>query len=111
MILVTPWPTIEAVQLARRCMPECFLRQHDVRGATAPTSTTIKTYLCGIYWGAFECSINAPQERSLALNNLENQQPMDVAKVIACLEQVFSNPETGYRHYITAEQLPMMIST
>ena len=79
-------------------------------GATATTGTNIKTHLCGIYWGAFERSINAPQEMLLAINNVEIQQPMDVAKVIAGLEQVFSDPEMGYRHHITAEQLRVYVS-
>lgn len=79
-------------------------------GATATTGTNIKTHLCGIYWGAFERSINAPQEMLFALNNLENQRPMDVTTVIDCLEQAFSNPASGYRHHITAAQLQIYVS-
>jgi hypothetical protein len=79
-------------------------------GATATTGTNIKTHLCGVYWGAFERSINAPQEMLLALKNLENEHPLDVGEVIAYLQQAFSNPETGYRHHITAEQLHAYVS-
>ena len=79
-------------------------------GATATTGTNIKTHLCGIYWGAFERSINAPQEMLHALKNLGDQHPVEVTDVIGRLEQAFSNPETGYRHHITAEQLRMYVS-
>jgi CRISPR-associated protein Csc2 len=79
-------------------------------GATATTGTNIKTHLCGVYWGAFERSINAPQEMLLALKNLENQHPVDVTEVIACLEQAFSNPDTGYRHHVATEPLRTYVS-
>ena len=79
-------------------------------GATATTGTNLKTHVCGVYWGAFERSINAPQEMLLALKPLENTHPLDIGEVIACLERAFSHPETGYRHHITAEQLRTYIA-
>jgi hypothetical protein len=79
-------------------------------GATATTGTNLKAHVCGVYWGAFERSINAPQEMLLALKHLENTHSLDVGEVITSLEQAFSHPETGYRHHITAEQLRTYIA-
>jgi len=42
-------------------------------GATATTGTNLKTHLGGVYWGAFERSINAPQEMLHALHTLEGE--------------------------------------
>lgn len=79
-------------------------------GATATTGTNLKTHLCGVYWGAFERSINAPQEMLQALQTLENEQSLDVQQVITHLEQGFSHPETGYRHHIAAEPLRQYVA-
>jgi CRISPR-associated protein Csc2 len=79
-------------------------------GATATTGTNLKTYLCGAYWGAFERSINAPQEILQALQTLDNEQHVDMAQVLARVEQVFSHPETGYRHHIAAEPLRQYVT-
>ena len=79
-------------------------------GATATTGTNLKTHLCGVYWGAFERSINAPQEMLQALQALKNEQQLGVTEVITLLEQAFSHPETGYRHHITAEPLQQYVT-
>jgi CRISPR-associated protein Csc2 len=79
-------------------------------GATATTGTNLKTHLCGVYWGAFERSINAPQEMLHALHTLEGEPSVDVAQVLAHLEQAFSHPETGYRHHIAAEPLRQYVA-
>jgi CRISPR-associated protein Csc2 len=79
-------------------------------GATATTGTNLKTHLCGVYWGAFERSLNAPQEMLQALQTLENEQHVDMAQVLARLEQIFSHPETGYRHHIAAEPLRQYVT-
>jgi CRISPR-associated protein Csc2 len=79
-------------------------------GATATTGTNLKTHLCGVYWGAFERSINAPQEMLHALHTLESEPSVDIAQVLAHLEQAFSHPETGYRHHIAAEPLRQYVA-
>jgi hypothetical protein len=63
-----------------------------------------------VYWGAFERSINAPQEMLQALRTLDNEQHLDVAAVIPLLEQAFSHPETGYRNYVVAEPLRQYVT-
>src|SRR5262249_44201016 len=79
-------------------------------GATATTGTNLKTHLCGVYWGAFERSINAPQEMLRALHTLESEPSVDVAQGLAHLDQAFSHPETGYPHHIAAESLRQYVA-
>jgi len=68
-------------------------------GATATTGTNLKTHLCGIYWGAFERSINAPQEMLIALG--EQSKPT-VADMVDKLEETFGE---AYQNTISASEL------
>ncbi len=72
-------------------------------GATATTGTNLKTHLGGVYWGAFERGINAPQEILTALG--ENSKPL-VANIVSKLEQIFGDT---YQNTISAETLTQYV--
>lgn len=69
-------------------------------GATATTGTNLKTHLCGVYWGALERPINAPQEMLRALGELPLRP--QVGEVVQPLEAIFKK---NYSHAIAATEL------
>ncbi|HDN25569.1 MAG TPA: type I-D CRISPR-associated protein Cas7/Csc2 [Thioploca sp.] len=68
-------------------------------GATATTGTNLKTHLCGVYWGAFERGINAPQEMLTALG--DEPKPM-VTNIVDKLQHIFGEV---YQNAISAQVL------
>jgi CRISPR-associated protein Csc2 len=98
-------------------------------GSTATTGTNLKTHLCGVYWGAFEKSINAPQEMLAKLEEAKLDVPLIQEKgvirniklnvngkkeknsencIIRHLEQTFQNE---YPFHISVDDLENHVAT
>jgi hypothetical protein len=65
-------------------------------GATAVTSTNLRTHCAGIYWGRLERAINAPQEMLKVVGETGTAE-----KALAALEQVFVE---AYPHSVSRGQ-------